>query len=53
MGCYALLQGIFLIQASNLSLLCPCIAGGFFTTSATWEAPCMHVFPYKFLNYLF
>ena len=38
-SCYALLQGIFPIQGSNLHHLMPCaLAGGFFTTSATWEA---------------
>ena len=35
-GCHALLQGIFLTQGSNL--MSPALAGGFFTTSATWEA---------------
>ena len=44
-GCHALLQGIFLTQGSNLHLLMsPALAGGFFTTSATWEAP---VYPEK------
>ena len=38
-GCHTLLQGIFPTQGSNLCLLClPALAGGFFTTSATWEA---------------
>ena len=37
-GCHALLQGIFLTQGSNLSLMSPALAAGFFTTSATWEA---------------
>ena len=37
-GCHALLQGIFPTQGSNLHLLSPALAGGFFTTSATWEA---------------
>ena len=33
------LQGIFLTQRSNLRLLMsPALAGGFFTTSVTWEA---------------
>ena len=39
-GCHALLQGIFLTQELNwhpLHLLA--LVGGFFTTSATWEAP--------------
>ena len=40
LGCHALLQGIFLAQESNLHLLnCQHLAGGFFTTSATLEAP--------------
>ena len=30
-GCHFILQGIFLIQALNLRLLCLHIAGGFFT----------------------
>ena len=39
-GCHALLQGIFLTQESNLCLLhIPALAGRFFTTSTTWEAP--------------
>ena len=39
-GSYALLQGIFPIQGSNpQSLKSPGLAGGFFTSSATWEAP--------------
>ena len=39
-GCHFLLQGIFLTQGSNPSLLLsPLLAGGFFTTtSTTWEA---------------
>ena len=32
------LQGVFPTQGSNLSLVSPAPAGGFFTTSATWEA---------------
>ena len=39
MGGHALLQGIFPTQVSNPGLLhLPELAGGFFTTSATWEA---------------
>ena len=34
-GCHALLQEIFPTQGSNLHLLSPELAGGFFTTSAT------------------
>ena len=39
-GCQALLQGIFLTQRffQPMSLMSPALAGGFFTTSATWEA---------------
>ena len=37
-GCYALLQGIFLTQGLT-SLMSPAQAGGFFTTSTAWEAP--------------
>ena len=38
-GCHDLLQGIFLTQGSNLSLLqSPALAGRFFTTNATSEA---------------
>ena len=40
-GCHALLQGISLTWGSNPCLLSPALAGGFFTTSATWEAPQM------------
>ena len=37
--CYALLQGIFPTQGSNLNLLhLPALAGGFFPTTATWKA---------------
>ena len=37
--CYAILQGIFPTQGLNQHLISPALAGGFFTTSATWEAP--------------
>ena len=40
-ACHALLHRIFPTQGLNLHLLCllsPTLAGGFFTTSATWEA---------------
>ena len=50
-GCHALLQGIFLTQGSNL-LMSPALAGGFFTTSATWKASDSSLAPnLKFLNY--
>ena len=38
-GCHALLQGIFPAQGLNLSLTSPALAGRFFTSSITWEAP--------------
>ena len=39
-GCCALFQGIFPTQGSNPCLLgLFALAGGFFTTSTTWEAP--------------
>ena len=41
-GCYALLQGIFLTQESNLV---SCIAGRFFTIWATREALLGHIIP--------
>ena len=38
-GCHFLLQGIFLTLGIELtSLMSPALAGGFFTTSTTWEA---------------
>ena len=37
-GCHFLLQEMFSTQGSNLCLMSPPVAGGFFTTSATWEA---------------
>ena len=37
-GCHFLLQGIFLTQALDLSLMSLVLVGGFFTASATWEA---------------
>ena len=36
----ALLQGTFLIQGLNLNLMFPALAGGFFTTSASWKVLC-------------
>ena len=38
MGCYLLLQGIFLTEGLNLHLVSLALAGGFFTTGATWKA---------------
>ena len=40
-GCHALLQGIFSLPPGiePTSVRSPALAGGFFTTSTTWEAP--------------
>ena len=39
MGCHFLCQGIFLTQGSIPHLfMSPALGGGFFTTSAAWEA---------------
>ena len=38
-GRHFLLQGIYPTQGSNLHLLSSALAGGFFTTSDTWEGP--------------
>ena len=49
-GCHSLLQGIFQTQGSNLV---SCIAGRFFTVSATREAPkCLNIRWKKKKNYL-
>ena len=37
-NCQAFPQGIFPAQGSNPCLMSPALAGGFFTTSTTWEA---------------
>ena len=37
-GCHFLLQGIFLTQGSNLCLVLPALADGFFTSSTTCGA---------------
>ena len=52
MGCRPPLQGIFPIQGSNPSFMSPALAGGFFTSSATWEAllACKSPPPKKFLS---
>ena len=36
-GSHALFQEIFPAQGLNPSLMCPILAGEFFTTSSTWE----------------
>jgi len=38
-GCSALLHRVFLTQGSNPGLTSLALAGRFFTTSTTWEAP--------------
>ena len=43
-GSHALLQGIFQTQGSNPHLTFPALAGGFFTTRATWEDFLSHHF---------
>ena len=43
-GLPALLQEIFQTQGSNTSLSSPAFIGGFFTASATWEAPSAGLF---------
>ena len=53
-GCCALLQGIFWAQGSNLHLLyLLALAGGFFTTSATWEARDDHIYCYLLSSLVF
>ena len=47
-GCHFLLKGIFLTQGCNLSLMSPALAGGFFTTNATWEIQCIHYLNAKY-----
>ena len=50
-GCHFLLQGIFLTQGSNpLSASSLALAGGFFTTSLTWESPSTSVKPQRSAN---
>ena len=43
-GCYFLLEGIFLAQGLNPCLVSPALIGGFFTASATWKD---HLKPYS------
>ena len=51
MGCHALLQGISPTPAIEpMSLLSPALAGGFFTTSATWEALVLFCDEHKILK---
>ena len=40
-GCHALLQGIFPTWGLKPSLISLALGGGFFTTSASWEATCL------------
>ena len=51
-GCHFLLQGVFLIQGLNQRLLrLPALSGGFFTTSATWEARIYVSIKYLFFSF--
>ena len=44
-GCHFLFQGILPTQGPNPScLLSPALAGGFFTSSASWEALYIHTY---------
>ena len=43
-GLHVPLQRTFPAQGWNLNLMSPALAGGFFTTSATWEAPNTELF---------
>ena len=40
-GCFLLLQGIFLTQGLNSCLMFPALAGRFLTTRSTWGALCL------------
>ena len=51
-GCHALLQGIFPFQGLNSSCMSPALAGGFFTTSAAWEAPICSCAIMKLLSFV-
>ena len=46
--CHALLQGIFPTQIKPICLMSPELAGGFFTTRATWKAHLFHIMPSKY-----
>ena len=37
-GCHSLLWGISWLKDRTVSLVSPALAGGFFSTGATWEA---------------
>ena len=55
-GCHALLQGIFLTHGLNPYCLSLTLAGGFFTTSTTWEAFWLSdnvLYFSKYLNFFF
>ena len=45
-GCHAFLQGIFLTQDLTRVSCISCIAGGFFTHWATWEAQYTYIYMY-------
>ena len=48
-GCYVLLQGIFLTQGSHLHLLFPALVGRLFTASSIWEAQTVSIV-YQFMS---
>ena len=50
-SCHFLLQRIFRIQRSSLSLRSLALAAGFFTTSATWEAHTLRYWACQMLPY--
>ena len=43
-SCHALLKGIVPSQGSNVHLMSPALAGGFFTSNVTWEAPIVYMY---------
>ena len=49
-GCYVLLQGILPTQRSKPCLMSLALAGGFFTTSTTWEPPSPRSNKYVYLG---
>ena len=50
-GCHFLLQWIFPTQGLNRVSVSPALGGGFFTTSATWEAPAIYIHIFNGLNF--
>ena len=55
-GCHVLLQMIFLgcnPGIKPMSFMSPTLAGGFFTTSTTWEAICIRISPPSGISFPF